>query len=88
MSLQTPDTSSSEQTQDVLVTDIAKAEFSDLKGGITWCIQDIQEAATEMTKITDIYWDDYPNRVTLKRANADLRDILSKLEEIQQYMTK
>ena len=86
MSLQTGDTPS--EKKDVLLTDIANADFSDLKGGIAWRLDDINEAVKQIREITDIYWDDYPNRVNLKRANCDLRDILSKLEEIQQYMMK
>ena len=86
MSLQTGDTPS--EKKDVLLTDIANADFSDLKGGIAWRLDDINEAVKQIREITDIYWDDYPNRVNLKWANCDLRDILSKLEEIQQYMTK
>ena len=86
MSLQTGDTPS--EKKDVLLTDIANADFSDLKGGIAWRLDDINEAVKQIREITNIYWDDYPNHVNLKRANCDLRDILSKLEEIQQYMTK
>ena len=80
------DISSSSQpqsSQDVLLTDIAKADFKDLKGGGGWRLKDIEEATRNIKSITDIYWDDYPNRVNLKRANADLWDVLSKLEEIQ-----
>ena len=32
------------------------------------------------------YSDSYPSRVCLKRAAADLRDILSKMETVEQYM--
>ena len=86
MSLQTGDTPS--EKKDVLLTDIANADFSDLKGGIAWQLDNINEAVKQIREITNIHWDDYPSRVNLKRANCDLRDILSKLEEIQQYMTK
>ena len=74
--------SSSQSHPDILVSDIAKADFKDLKAGVTWRIKDIHEAASQITQITEIYWDNYPKRVNLKRANADLRDVLSKLEEI------
>ena len=74
--------------QDILVTDIAKADFKDLKAGVAWRIKDIHQAASHITQITEIYWDNYPNRVLLKRANADLRDVLSKLKEIHQYMSQ
>ena len=80
--------SSSQSQPDILVSDIAKANFKDLKAGVAWRIKDIHEAASQITQITEIYWDDYPSRVNLKRANANLRDILSKLEEIQQYMSQ
>ena len=86
MSLQTGDTPS--EKKDVLLTDIANADFSDLKGSIAWWLDDINEAVKQIREITNIYWDDYPNHVNLKWANCDLRNILSKLEEIQQYMTK
>ena len=78
----------SPQSPDILVTDIAKADFRDLKAGVEWCIKDILEAARQINELRELFWDDYPNRVNLKRANVDLREVLSKLEEIQQYMSQ
>ena len=54
MSLQTGDTPS--EKKDVLLTNIANADFSDLKGSIAWRLDDINEAVKQIREITDIYW--------------------------------
>ena len=51
-------------------------------------ILDLQKSADNIRRTAYSYSDSYQSRVSLKRAAADMRDILSKMETVEQYMTQ
>ena len=75
-------------SQDSLASDLELASFEDLVESVSWRILDLQKSADSICQTAYAYCDNYTNRNQLKRASADLRDILSKLESVEQYMNQ
>ena len=75
-------------SQDCFSLDIELAKLEELVEGLSWRVLDIQKSAENICRTTYSYHDIYLNRVTLKRATADLRDLLSKMETVKQYMNQ
>ena len=75
-------------SQDSLASDLELASFEDLVESVSWRILDLQKSADSIRRTAYAYCDNYTNRNQLKRASADLRDILSKLESVEQYMNQ
>ena len=73
-------------SQDSLTSELELATFEQLVEGVSWHILDLQKSANNIRCTVYSYHDSYPSRVCLKRAAADLRDILSKMETVEQYM--
>ena len=73
-------------SQDSLTSDLELATFEQLVKGVSWRILDLQKSANNIRHTAYSYRDSYPSRVCLKRAAADLRDILSTMETVEQYM--
>ena len=74
--------------QDCFESDLELASFQDLVEGVSWRILDVQKSSDSIRQTAYAYQDNYANRNQLKHAVADLRDILSKLESIEQYMNQ
>ena len=66
-------------SQDSLTSELELATFEQLVEGVSWRILDLQKSANNIRCTVYSYRDSYPSRVCLKRAAADLRDILSKI---------
>ena len=75
-------------SQDCLESDLELASFQDLVEGVSWRILDVQKSSDNIRRTAYAYQDNYANRNQLKCAAADLRDILLKLESIEQYMNQ
>ena len=77
--------SSQPSSQDCFTADIELANLQELVQGMSRVL-DIQKSAENIRRTAYSYHDIYSNRVILKRAAADLRDLLSKMETVAQYM--
>ena len=75
-------------SQDSLTSELELATFEQLVEGVSWRILDLQKSADNIRHTAYSYSDSYQSRVSLKRAAADMRDILSKMETVEQYMTQ
>ena len=73
-------------SQDSFTSELELATFEQLVEEVSWRILDLQKSADNIRCTAYSYHDSYPSRVCLKRAAADLRDILSKMETVEQYM--
>ena len=73
-------------SQDSFTSELELVTFEQLVEGVSWCILDLQKSADNIRHTAYSYHDSYPSRVCLKCAAADLRDILSKMETVVQYM--
>ena len=73
-------------SQDSLTSDLELATFEQLVEAVSWRILDLQKLADSIRHTAYSYRDSYPSRVCLKHAAADLWDILSKMETVEQYM--
>ena len=80
--------SSQPSSQDCFTADIELAKLQELVEGVSWRVLDIQKSAENICCTTYSYHDIYSNRVILKRAAADLRDLLSKMGTVEQYMNQ
>ena len=73
-------------SQGSLTSELELATFEQLVEGVSWHILDLQKSADNIRCTAYSYRDSYPSRVCLKHAAADLQDILSKMETVEQYM--
>ena len=73
-------------SQESLTSELDLATFEQLVKGVSWRILDLQKLADNIRHTAYSYCDSYPSRVCLKCAVADLWDILSKMETMEQYM--
>ena len=73
-------------SQDSFTSELELATFEQLVEGVSWRILDLQKLANNIRCTAYSYRDSYPSRVCLKCPAADLRDILSKMETVEQYM--
>ena len=80
--------SSQPSSQDSFTADIELAKLEELVKGVSWRVLDIQKSAENIHCTAYSYHDIYSNRVILKHAAADLRDLLSKMETVEQYMNQ
>ena len=80
--------SSQASSQDCFTVDIELAKLEELVEGVSWRVLDIQKSAENICHTAYSYHDIYSNRVILKHATADLRDLLSKMETVEQYMNQ
>ena len=80
--------SSQPSSQDCFTVDIELANLQELVKGVSWRVLDIQKSTENICHTAYSYHDIYSNRVILKHAAADLRDLLSKMETVEQYMNQ
>ena len=73
-------------SQDSLTSKLELATFEQLVEGVLWHILDLQKSADDIRHTVYSFRDSYQSRVCLKRTAADLWDILSKIETVEQYM--
>ena len=73
-------------SQDSLTSELELDTFEQLFKGVSWRILNLQKLANNIRHTAYSYCDSYPSRVCLKCAAADLWDILSKMETMEQYM--
>ena len=74
--------------QDCFTADIELAKLQELVEGVSWRVLNIQKSAENIHRTAYNYHDIYSNRIILKRATADLRNLLSKMETVEQYMNQ
>ena len=75
-------------SQPSFTADIELAKLQELVEGVSWKVLDIQKSVENIHRTAYNYHDIYSNRVILKRATVDLRDLLSKMETVEQYMNQ
>ena len=80
--------SSQPSSQDCFTADIELAKLQELVEGMSWKVLDIQKSAENIRRTAYSYHDIYSNRVILKCAAAEIRDLLSKMETVKQYMNQ
>ena len=80
--------SSQPSSQDCFTADFELANLQELVEGVSWRVLDTQKSAENIRRTAYSYHDIYSNREILKRAAADLRDLLSKMETVEQYMNQ
>ena len=73
-------------SQDILKDEILRAKMSEIKEVITWRLTDIINSASNIQVVSANSPNSYRRRILLQRAIADLRDVSSKLQEIEQYL--
>ena len=75
-------------SQDIFKDEILRAKTTEIKERITWRLTDIINSASNIQVVSANLPDSYRRRILLQRAIADLRDVSSKLQEINQYLTQ
>ena len=75
-------------SQDSLTSELELTTFEQLVEGVSWHILDLQQLVDNIRCTAYSYCDSYQSRVCLKCAVVDLRDILSKMETVEQYMNQ
>ena len=80
--------SSQPSSQDRFTADIELANLEELVEGVSRRVLDIQKSAENIRCTAYSYHDIYSNRVILKCAATDLRDLLSKMKTVEQYMNR
>ena len=74
-------------SKDVLQAELERAKNSEVIDAITWRITDIINSASTIQHISLNSRPSYSKKVKLQRAAADLRDVSSRLQEIEQYLS-
>ena len=75
------------KSQDLLQAELQAAKNTEIIDAITWRITDIINSASTIQQVSSTSRPTYSNKVKLQRAAADLRDVSSKLQEIEQYLS-
>ena len=75
-------------SQDSFSSELDKANFQQLIESVAWRLVDIEKSARNIHQTAYNYPDDYSNKIKLKRAAADLCDILVQMETVEQYMNQ
>ena len=74
--------------QDVLQAELQRAQVREIRDAVTWHVTDIINSASNIQQSSAHVTATYTNKVKLQRAAADLRDVSSKLQEIEQYLSQ
>ena len=74
--------------RDILQTELQTAQVVEIKDAVTWRITDIINSSSNIQLMTSRARVTYIDRVKLQRAAADLRDVSSKLQESEQYLSQ
>ena len=74
--------------QDMLQAELQRAQVHEIRDAVTWCVTDIINSASNIQQLSAHATATYTNKVKLQRAAADLRDVSSKLQEIEQYLSQ
>ena len=75
-------------SQDSFSSELEKANFQQLIEAVAWQLVDIEKSVQNIHQTAYNYPDVYSNKIKLKRAAADLRDILAQMETVEQYMNQ
>ena len=73
-------------SQDSFKADLDQASLKDLQEAITWCLMDLHKSAEGIHHAVGHCSDTFCNKEVLKSVAADLRDVLAKMETIEQYL--
>ena len=74
--------------KDVLQDELMKAKLDEIKEAVTWHLTDIITTSGNIQQLCLHAQDTYKNKVNLQRTAANLRDVSSKLQEIEQYLSQ
>ena len=72
--------------QDVLQAELQTVQVPEIRDPVTWCVTDVINSASNIQQSSTHARATYTNKVKLQRAAADLWDVSSKLQEIEQYL--
>ena len=75
----------SSHNQDLLQAELQTAQVREIRDVVTWRVTDIINSASNIQLSSAHAQATYRNKVKFQRAVADLRDVSSKLQEIEQY---
>ena len=67
---------------------VGESKFQQLIEAVAWRLVDIEKSGRNIHQTAYNYLDVYSNKIKLKRAAADLRDILVQMETVEQYMNQ
>ena len=72
--------------QDVLDKDVDDVSLKELVQALSWSAEEIQQNSRKIKELVQQFCDHHSTKVVVKQAAKDFRDILSKLEEVNQYI--
>ena len=76
----------SKDTKDSLHSQLEKATLKELQEAITWRLGDIVKSSETIVESVGNCNDTFPHKEVLRSVAYDLRDVLSKMETIEQYL--
>ena len=74
--------------QDVLQAELQTAQVCKIRDAVTWHVTEIINSASNIQQSSACATATYTSKVKLQRGAADLQDVSSKLQEIEQYLSQ
>ena len=76
----------SKQSIDPFMAELEKASLKDIQEAIIWKLGDIVKSSETIAELSGNCEDSFCHKEVLHSAAHDLRDVLAKMEMIQQYL--
>ena len=73
-------------SQDSFHSELEKATLKELQEAITWCLGDIQKSTETIVESVGNCSDTFCHKDVLRSVAYDLRDVLSKMQTVKQYL--
>ena len=74
------------QSMDPFMAELEKAGFKDIQEAIIWKLGDIVKSSETIAELSRNCEDSFCHKHVLHSVTHDLRDVLAKMETIQQYL--
>ena len=76
----------SKQSMDPFMAELEKASLKDIQEAIIWKLGDIVKSSENIAELSGHCEDSFCHRDVLRSAAHDLRDVLAKMQTIEQYL--
>ena len=76
----------SKESKDSFKCELEQATLKEMKEAITWHLMDVQKSSENIAESVGDCSNTFCHKEVLKSVAADLRDVLSKMQEIEQYL--
>ena len=76
----------SKQSMDPFTAELEKASFKDIQEAIIWRLGDVQKSTETIVGLAGNCDDTFCHKEVLKSVVHDLRDVLAKMQTIEQYL--